>query len=134
MKKKSKKEICFQCDYHINKREDLYYIIVSIDRQIMTKRTCYLDLCEKCFHSNMDDKIINRFKELSDGNKVFEDTENKVIKNWRTCPYCQKTLQYASVKSNFQISEILGIDLNTVAIHAKCYFENIGISEEYFHD
>lgn len=131
---KSKKDICFQCMCKINKKEDLYYIIVSIDRHAISKRTCYLDLCEKCFHSNMDDKIINRFKELSDGNRVFEKTDEKVVKNWRTCPYCQKTLQYSAVKANFQVSEILGMDLNTLAIHSKCYFENIGISEDYFHD
>lgn len=136
MKKKSKKEICFQCDCRINKKEDLYYIIISIDRHSISKRTCYLDLCETCFHTNMDDKIINRLKELSNGNKVFEENNDgkKITKNWRMCPYCQQTLQYANVKSNFQISELLGTDLNTVAIHTKCYFHNIGISEEYFHD
>jgi hypothetical protein len=136
MIKRSKRDICYQCNYQISKKEDLYYIIVSIDRQAISKRTCYLDLCESCFHSNMDDKIINRLKELSNGNKVFEDSDSlqKVVKNWKKCPYCDQTLQYGSIKSNFQISEILGSDLNTVAIHGKCYFANIGIPEECFHD
>ena len=134
--KKAKKDTCFQCNYAIKKKEDLYYFIVSINRDAIMKRTCYLHICESCFHSNMDDKIINRLKDLSNGNKVFQedDTLQQVVKNWRNCPYCNKTLQYAMIKANYQISEVLGSDLNTVAIHAKCYYDNIGILEEFFHD
>ena len=111
----------------INKKEDLYYLFIYIRRFSEDKHTKYLTMCDKCFYLNADDTLINRLDDLSIGNVGGNNADN-----WRTCPYCKVTLQYANIKNNVQVAEILGSTLNTLALHNKCYHKNIGISENEY--
>ncbi len=119
---KDKNNKCHHCSLEINKKQDLYYLFIAVHRG--TRNSSYLCMCDKCFYQNADDTLINRLDDLSTGDIKGDPTDN-----WRTCPYCKVTLQYANIKNNFQIAEIFGSSLNTLVLHRKCYYTNIDISE-----
>jgi hypothetical protein len=125
MKKENNK--CYCCQSPIDIKQDLYYLFIHIRRFTDNRSpTEYLKMCDKCFYLNADDTLITRLNDLSSGNITGTND------NWRTCPYCKVTLQYANLKSNFQLAEILGSSLNTLALHSKCYNRNIGIPENEY--
>ncbi len=125
MKKENNK--CYCCSSEINKKQDLYYLFVHVPRFVASKGPKYLSMCDKCFYLNADDTLIERLNSLSNGSVTGGPTDN-----WRTCPYCKVTLQFANINANFQLNEILGSTLNPLALHNKCYLKNIGIPENEY--
>jgi hypothetical protein len=120
---------CYSCGKEINKQADLYYLVCALRTNMHYKDTKFLHFCDTCFHSSADSCLIDRLNALSIGDVAGTKTDN-----WRTCPYCKDTLPYAKVNIHFQVSEIMGSELNSIALHSKCYYQNIGIREDDFTD
>lgn len=122
-----KENYCYSCQKKIDHKVDLYYLFVYHNGTRIKRDTRFLHFCDECFHENSDSLMKERLKCLS--NVSISGTNDD---NWRTCPYCRKTTPYAAINTHFQISEILGSDVNSLILHRKCYHENIGITEDAY--
>lgn len=121
MTKKKDDKKCHNCRKEINKKEDKYFFLASLREQRGAK---FLSFCFTCFMENADTKLIEKLKTL----------KNEALgSDWRECPYCVKKLPFTN-EPTFQVYEIHGSGMVAIAVHDKCYYENIAVSEDLYYE